>query len=102
MTHQPVAGDPHPLDPVIALLDAVKFTCRETRLRLERDAQRWYRVPELVARTGLPRQWWYRRQRTLGAEKRGQGPKARLMVFPHSALLRALDPGQVPLDGLGK
>ncbi len=59
---------------------------------------RWYRVPELVERSGLPRQWWYRRQKTLGARSKVEG--GRCLVFPHSALQKALGPDQVPPDGL--
>ncbi len=78
----------------MAQLKALILALREERLRLGR----WYRVPELVDRTGLPRQWWYRRQRTLGARPKVEG--GRCLVFPHSALQRALTPDQVPPDGL--
>jgi len=70
------------------------FATEQAKLR----KQKWYKVPELVQRTGLSRQWWYRRKKELGAVPKSPG--GRLIVFPHSALLRAMDPGSVPLDGL--
>ena len=70
------------------------FATEQARLR----KQQWYRVPELVERSGLSRQWWYRRQKTLGARSKVEG--GRCLVFPHSALQKALGPDQVPPDGL--
>ena len=54
---------------ILAQFNALILALREERQRLGR----WYRVPELVDRTGLPRQWWYRRQRTLGARPKVEG-----------------------------